>query len=143
MRRAILVFVCCLTVIFTGLILYGHSEAASGRGKSVSGNLLPKALKDLNIKDDFIPYAGKEAGVIKTVVGHVVVTRENMRQAYYAVEGDQLYEKDVLFTLKESRCRFKLHNEDTVTMGENARVGITAFADDRKTQEKRSAFDMA
>ena len=143
MRRAILVFVCCLTVIFTGLILYGPAEAASGRGKAVSGNLLPKELKDLNIQDDFIPYAGKEAGVIRTVVGHVVVTRENMRQAYYAVEGDRLYEKDVVFTLKESRCRFKLHNEDTVTLGESSRVGITALADDPKTQEKRSAFDMA
>ena len=143
MRRAILVFVCCLTVIFTGLILYGPAEAASGRGKAVSGNLLPKELKDLNIQDDFIPYAGKEAGVIRTVIGHVVVTRENMRQAYYAVEGDRLYEKDVVFTLKESRCRFKLHNEDTVTLGESSRVGITALADDPKTQEKRSAFDMA
>jgi hypothetical protein len=66
-----------------------------------------------------------------------------MRQAYYAVEGDRLYEKDVLFTLKESRCRFKLHNEDTVALGENARIGITASTDDRKTREKRSAFDMA
>jgi hypothetical protein len=143
MRRAVLIFVCCLTVLFTGLILYGHTEAASGRGKAVSGNLLPNELKNLSIKDDFIPYTGKEAGEIRTIVGHVVVARENMRQAYFAAAGDKLYEKDVVFTLKKSRCRFKLHNEDTVTLGENARVGITAFADDRKTKEKRSAFDMA
>jgi hypothetical protein len=143
MRRAVLVFVCCLTVLFTGLILYGHAEAASGRGKSVSGSLLPKELKDLDIKDDFIPSAGKEAGVIRTVIGHVVVTRENMRQAFYGVEGDRLYEKDVVFTLKKSRCRFKLHNEDTVDLGEDARIGITASADDRKTREKHSAFDVA
>jgi hypothetical protein len=143
MRRAVLVFVCCLTVLFTGLILHGHSEAASGRGKSVSSNLLPMELKNLNIKDDFIPYAGKEAGVIKTLIGHLVVTREDMRQAYFAAAGDKLYEKDVLFTLKKSQCRFKLHNEDTVSLGENAKIGITASSYDRKTQIKRSAFDMA
>lgn len=143
MRRAILVFVCCLTVIFTGLTLHDRAEAASGRGKSVSINLLPGELKNLDIRDDFIPYAGKEAGVIKTVTGHLVVTHENMHQAYYAVAGDLLYEKDILFTLKESRCRFKLHNEDTVDLGENARIGITASDDDRKTREKRSAFDIA
>jgi hypothetical protein len=66
-----------------------------------------------------------------------------MRQAYYAAPGDLLYEKDVLFTLKESRCRFKLHNEDTADMGENARIGITSSDDDRNTREKRSAFDIA
>ena len=133
---------CCLTVLFTGLILYGQAEAA-GRGKAVSSALLPRELKNISVKDDFIPSSGKEAGVIRTVVGHVVVARENMRQAYFAAAGDKLYEKDVLFTLKKSRCRFKLHNEDTVTLGENARLGITSFADDRKTQEKRSAFEMA
>jgi len=142
MRRAISIFMCCLTVLFTGLILYGQAEAA-GRGKAASSALLPKELKNISVKDDFIPSSGKEAGMIRTVIGHVVVARENLRQAYFAAAGDKLYEKDILFTLKKSRCRFKLHNEDTVTLGENARMGITAFADDRKTREKRSAFDMA
>ncbi len=143
MRRTVLVFLCSLTVMFTGLNLHDHTEAASNRGKSVSVNLLPGELKHLDIRDEFIPSSGKEAGVIKTIVGHLVVTRENMRQAYYAAAGDLLYEKDVLFTLQESRCRFKLHNEDTVDMGENAKIGITASDDDRKTREKRSAFDIA
>jgi len=142
MRRAVSIFVCCLFVLFTGLILYGQAEAA-GRGKAASSALLPKELKNISVKDDFIPSSGKEAGVLRTVVGHVVVARENMRQAYFAAAGDKLYEKDVLFTLKKSRCRFKLHNEDTVALGENARVGITASSYDRKTQIKRSAFDMA
>jgi len=142
MKRAISIVVCCLFVLFTGLILYGQAEAA-GRGKAVASHLLPKELKNISVRDDFIPSTGKEAGVIRTVIGHVVVARENLRQAYFAAAGDKLYEKDVLFTLKKSRCRFKLHNEDTVTIGENARMGITSFADDRKTQEKRSAFDMA
>ena len=142
MKRAISIFMCCLFVLFTGLILCGQAEAA-GRGKAASSALLPRELKNISVKDDFIPSSGKEAGVIRTVVGHVVVSRDNLRQAYFAAAGDKLYEKDVLFTLKKSRCRFKLHNEDTVTLGENARLGITSFADDRKSQEKRSAFDMA
>lgn len=143
MRRSILVVVCILAVFLIGLMTYGKSEAASGRGKAAPGNMVPKELMNLDIKDEFVPHAGKEAGVIQTVTGHVVVAHENMRQAYFAAAGDRLYEKDVVFTLKQSRCRFKMHHEDVVTMGENTRVGITSFTDNRETQEKRSSFDMA
>ena len=143
MRRSILVVVCILAVFLIGLMTYGKSEAASGRGKAAPGNMLPKELKNLDIKDEFVRYAGKEAGLIQTVTGHVVVAHENMRQAYFAAAGDRLYEKDVVFTLKQSRCRFKMHHEDVVTMGENTRIGITSYTDNRKTQEKRSSFDMA
>ena len=143
MRRSILVVVCILAVFLIGLMTYGKSEAASGRGKAAPGNMLPKELMTLDIKDEFVPHAGKEAGVIQTVSGHLVVAHENMRQAYFAAAGDSLYEKDVVFTLKQSRCRFKMHHEDVVTMGENTRVGITSFTDNRETQEKRSSFDMA
>ena len=143
MRRAILVVVCILAVFLIGLMTYGKSEAASGRGKAAPGNMLPKELMKLDIKDEFVLHAGKEAGVIQTVTGYVVVAHDNMRQGYFAAVGDRLYEKDVVFTLKQSRCRFKMHHEDVVTMGESTRVGITSFSDNRKTQEKRSSFDMA
>ncbi|MCX5856044.1 MAG: FecR family protein [Deltaproteobacteria bacterium] len=143
MRRSILVVVCILAVFLIGLTTYGKSEAASGRGKAAPGNMLPKELMNLDIKDEFVRYAGKEAGVIQTVTGHVVVAHENKRQAYFAAAGDRLYEKDVVFTLKQSRCRFKMHHEDVVTMGENTRIGITSYTDNKKTQEKRSSFDMA
>ncbi|PKN04689.1 MAG: hypothetical protein CVU74_05620 [Deltaproteobacteria bacterium HGW-Deltaproteobacteria-9] len=142
MRRAFLVVVCILAVFLIGLTTYGKSEAA-GRGKAAPKNVLPKELMKLDIKDEFVPHAGKEAGVIQTVTGYVVVAHDNMRQGYFAAAGDRLYEKDVVFTLKQSRCRFKMHHEDVVTMGESTRVGITSFSDDKKTQEKRSAFDMA
>jgi hypothetical protein len=137
-----LVFVCCLAVVFTGLILSDHAEAAS-RGQGVTKDMLPQELLNITIKDAFIPRTGKEAGVIQTVVGHAVVVHEDMRQAYFAAPGDKLFEKDILFTLKKSRCRFRMHNEDVVTLGETTRLEITAFADDRTTQEKRSSFGMA
>jgi len=142
MRRSILAFVCGLAVVFTGMMFYGHAEAASGGG-NVTRDMLPKELMNIAIKDAFIPYAGKEAGAIKTVVGHAVVVHEDMRQAYFAAPGDKLYEKDILFTLKKSQCRFVMLNEDVATLGEATRMSITAFADDRQTQEKRSAFHMA
>jgi hypothetical protein len=142
MRRSILVFVCCLAVVFTGLILSDHAEAAS-RGQGVTKDMLPQELLNITIRDAFIPQSGKEAGVIQTVVGHAVVVHEDMRQAYFAAPGDKLFEKDILFTLKKSRCRFRMHNEDVVTLGETTRLEITAFADDRTTQEKRSSFGMA
>ena len=142
MRRSMLVFVCCLTAVFIGLILSGYAEAAPGRGRSAAKDLLPAALRNIDIKDDFVVGAGKEAGVIQTITGHAVVARQDLRQAYFAAVGDRLYEKDVLFTLKNSRCRFRMHNEDVVTLGEATRLGITAFVDDRNTQEKRSSFGM-
>jgi hypothetical protein len=142
MRRSMLVFVCCLAAVFTGLIISGLAEAAPVRGKSAAKELLPAALRNIDIKDDFIPGEGKDAGVIQTITGHAVVARQDLRQAYFAAVGDRLYEKDVLFTLKNSRCRFKMHNEDVVTLGESTRLTITAFADDRNTQEKRSSFGM-
>jgi hypothetical protein len=141
MRRNTFTLICCLAVVCFGLMIFSLSQAA-GRGKAVTSGMLPRELKNLNIRDDFVPHAGKAAGVIQTVVGHVVVAHENMRQTYFAAAGDRLYEKDTVFTLTKSRCRFKTNTEDVVTLGENARVGITAFADDRKTQEKRSAFNM-
>jgi hypothetical protein len=142
MRRSMLVFVCCLAAVFTGLILSGYAEAAPGRGRSAAKDLLPAALKNIDIKDDFVAGDGKEAGVIQAITGHAVVARQDLRQAYFAATGDRLYEKDVLFTLKDSRCRFRMHNEDVVTLGEATRLGITAFVDDRNTQEKRSSFGM-
>jgi hypothetical protein len=142
MRRSMLVFVCFLTAVFAGLILSGYAEAAPSRGKSVAKDLLPAAIRNIDIKDDFVPGAGKEAGVIQVITGHAVVARQDLRQAYFAAVGDRLYEKDVLFTLKDSRCRFRMHNEDVVTLGEATRLGITAFVDDRNTQEKRSSFGM-
>ncbi len=142
MRRAIFVFLCCLTVMFTGLILYGPAEAASGRGKSVSLDLLPGELKNLDIRDEFIPSSGKEAGVIQTIIGHMIVAREDLRTAYYAAPGDKLFERDVLFTLKGSKSRFKLIGEDIVTMGENTRMGIKSFQENAQKSAKSSVFTM-
>jgi hypothetical protein len=142
MRRAIFVLLCGLAVMLTGLTLYDPAEAASGRGKSVSINLLPGELKHLDIRDEFIPSSGKEAGIIQTIIGHMIVAREDLRTAYYAAPGDKLFERDVLFTLKGSKSRFKLIGEDVVTMGENTRMGIKSFQENTQKSAKSSVFTM-
>jgi hypothetical protein len=134
-------------IIFAFFILFCFFPpllaAKTLRGKVAPKDVLPAELRTLDVKDYYIGAAAPDVGVVQTVIGYVVVARGGLKQAYFAAAGDRLYEKDVVFTLKKSRCRFKLNNEDVATMGENTKVGITSFAYNRKKLEKRSAFDMA
>jgi hypothetical protein len=131
-----------LITVLTVFMLAAHAQAAP-RERDVKKDMLPKELLSMSIQNAFIPQSGKEAGVIQNVFGHAVVVLGDMRQAYFAAPQDKLYEKDNLFTLKQSRVRFRMYNEDVVTLGELTRLSITAFTDDPATQEKRSSFGMA
>ncbi|MDX9822698.1 MAG: FecR domain-containing protein, partial [Syntrophales bacterium] len=121
----------------------GDSFAAENRGHAAPANLLPKELKDIAVRDNFIPSTKKAAGVIQSVIAHVVVARGDLRQAYYAADGDRLFEQDVVFTLKDSKCRIKLLNDDIITMGDNSRLAVTEMTGDRKTPEKKSVLALA
>jgi hypothetical protein len=125
----------CACLIFTSPVL------AAGRGKAVSESLLPTELKKTEVADHYRAMGTKEAGVIQTIIGHVVVANEDLSRGYYAAAGDKILEKDVIFTLKDSRCRVRLNGEDIITMGENARVGVKSFSTDGKT--KKSILSMA
>ena len=135
-----------LIVVLTLLLLCGWGAsvglAAENRGHAAPANLIPKELKDVSVKDTFIPAATKEAGVIQTVQAYVVVARGDLSQAYFAANGDKLYEQDVIFTLKDSRCRIKLLNDDVVTIGDNSRLAVKEVAGNRETPEKKSVMSL-
>jgi len=81
-------------------------------------------------------------GKIKSVVGHVVVFQEDRRYAYYAAPGGRIFERDVVYTLKGSRCRVQLDTSDVATMGENTRLMIKTYLDNRQTKVKSTTFAM-
>ncbi len=117
--------------------------AAESRGHAVPASLLPRELKNVDVKDHFVPAGTKAVGVIQSVIAHVVVARRDLGQAYYAADGDRLFEQDVVFTLKDSKCRIKLANDDIITVGDNSRLAVNEMTGDRKTPEKKSVLELA
>jgi len=123
------------------LIAAAPGWAAPARSKAPA-NLLPAELKGEDVKDYYIGPGARDAGMIQTVIGYVVVAREGTNQAYYAAPGDRLFEKDIVFTLKGSRCRFQMNGHDVVTMGENTRLGIKTAEENRQARTKTTLFSM-
>jgi hypothetical protein len=121
----------------------GVSLAAENRGQGAPADALPKDLKNVSVKDYFLPGKTKEAGVVQTAMGHVVVARGNLSQAYFAINGDKLYEQDIVFTLKASKCRIKLLNNDVITLGANTRITVKEVSGDKNASEKKTNLSMA
>ena len=139
-KRPIILIVAIAALVCLGTA--GVSPAAENRGNSAPANAFPKELKGVGVKDYFLPGKTKEAGIVQTVMSHVVVARGDLRQAYFAANGDKLYEGDVIFTLKGSRCRIKLHNNDVVTIAENSRLAIKQVFGKEDPQGKKSSLSM-
>ena len=131
-----------LITVISLFVFAGNVFAAQDRGKGVSKSMLPKELKNITINNNFPDSKEKEAAVIQTIEGTVVVERPEAKQAYFAASGDKLFEKDVIYTLKKSRCKFQLSTEDTVSQGENTRLSIKEFSDNRENKSKSSLFGM-
>jgi hypothetical protein len=104
--------------------------------------MLPRELKNITIDKNFLDSKDKEVAAIKSIEGTVVVERPETKQAYFAANGDKLFEKDIIYTLKKSRCKFQLTTEDTVSQGENTRINIKDFSDNRENKSKSSVFGM-
>ncbi|MFA5183790.1 MAG: FecR family protein [Syntrophales bacterium] len=121
----------------------GAVLAADNRGRSAPADALPKELKNVSVKDYFLPGKTKEAGIIQTAMGHVVVARGDLRQAYFAINGDKLYEQDVVFTLKASKCRIKLLNNDIITLGDRTRITVKEVSVAKGATEKKTNLSMA
>jgi hypothetical protein len=132
----------CFAVTFI-LIFSGNALAAKDRGNAVSKNLLPKELKNATLYDYFLESNEKEVAEIQAKEGNVIVAKPDLKRAYFAASGDKLFAKDVIFTLKKSRCKFKLITEDVVSMGAQAKLNIKEVVDDRENQSKSSLFGMA
>ncbi len=82
------------------------------------------------------------AGSIQYATGHVVVLHTDTNRAYFAVAGDTVYQQDVFYTLKDSRCRIKFSTEDIITMGENGKVVADEIVDDQVAKKKSSIISM-
>jgi len=131
-----------LAVFSVAFLIVFAVAAAENRGNAAPRSLLPDDLRGVAIADSFLASEGKEAGVIQGVAGSVIVRRTGPNQAYYAAPGDTLYEKDTIYTVKDSRCKFKLLSGDQVTMGEKTKIAIRGFLLDRAKKTKSSAFQM-
>ena len=143
MKRYISLVLIASAFLFFGLqTSFSQAAAAADRGKAAPREALPEDLKDLDVKDYYIDSDTQHAGIIQTVIGHVVVLHEDSGQAFFAAAGDAIFKHDAIFTLQNSRSRIKFSTEDVITMGENARLGLEEYIDNRLKKKKTSIFNM-
>lgn len=143
MKRYVFSVLLALTFIFTGLqAVFLPADAAAFRGNAAPPEALPAELKDLDVQDDFVDSGAQRAGFLQTVIGHVVVLHEDSKEAFFAARGDAIFKHDTIFTLKGSRSRIKFSTEDVITMGENAKLGLEEYIDNRSEKNKKSIFNM-
>lgn len=135
----LLVLICLLVMVQPAS---AQTAATKNRGNAVPREALPQELQDLEINDGYIAIAAAPAAYIRTIIGHVVVLHADRGQAFFAAVGDAIFEHDVIFTLADSRCRLKFTTKDVVTMGDNARLGLEEYIDNRKLKKKTSIFSM-
>ncbi len=143
MKRYIFVAIAAITLLFFGFQPAFCQTDTDPRGNAAPSEAFPEDLKNLDVKDYFIALEAEPVGLIQTVTGHVVVLHEKTNEAYFAVQGDVVFQHDALFTLEESRCRVRFISEDVITMGEDARIDIEELVDDYELQKKKSNFSMA
>ncbi len=131
-----------LLLCAAAVLFFPAGTAAQEKGDGVAPAGLSEELQGMRISDVFIPLLAESVGTIQSLKGRLVVRHGDTARAYYAAPGNQLYENDSLFTLKDSRCRVKFITDDIITMGANSRIRVDQLADDRSAWEKRSVFSM-
>nr|CBX31016.1 hypothetical protein N47_E45280 [uncultured Desulfobacterium sp.] len=99
-------------------------------------------MKSLQVKDYFIKADGLPVGTIRKSSGHVVVVHGDTGKACYVMTGDAVYQQDVFYTLKDSRCRIRFKTEDIITMGENGKIVVEEVSEDNALKEKKSVISM-
>lgn len=136
-------FISLITVLFLlGWVSLSVADTGIPRGKSAAPDVLPDELKSVKIDDYFVESKRSPVGSIQNVTGHVVVVHKDTNRAYFAATGDAVYQQDVFYTLKDSRCRIKFSTEDIITMGENSKVVADEIVDDRVSKKKSSVISM-
>jgi len=131
-----------LMVVVVLLLTLPQAGAASSRGLAAPNEALPAELKGVPIQDSYTGGGVNAVGEIQSVAGHVVVFREDKQYAYFAAPKDKLFEGDVIYTLKSSRCRFQLYSSDTATLSDNTRILIKTYINNRSTGVKSTSFVM-
>jgi hypothetical protein len=144
MKRDILydLFRNILMVVIILLLTIPAAGAAPNRGLASPNEAMPAELKGVAVQDYYTGSGANAVGEIQSVVGHVVVFREDKQYAYFAAPKDKLFERDVIYTLNASRCRFQLFSSDTATMSENTRILIKTYINNRSTGIKSTSFVM-
>ena len=117
-------------------------EVKPSRGTPPVTGPLPEALRGLVIKDYFVPSTEKRAGVIRAMLGHVVVVHRATNEAYFGRTGDTIYENDAIYTLDDSRCRIYFFDDDLVSMAANTQFALDQYEDKREEKRKLSFFSM-
>ena len=103
---------------------------------------LPPELDGMTIKESFVPMDAEVIGVVRSMQGRLIIRHGRGFTAYFAAPGDRLYEHDILYTLKGGRTRIRLKSADVITLGDNSRVSLDEFKDNRQTRKKRSVFSV-
>ncbi|NQU03599.1 MAG: FecR domain-containing protein, partial [Syntrophaceae bacterium] len=143
MKRHFLILLFTLSVFFcVSQILSPQSGHALERGAGITEEALPDTLKEVEIKKSFIGSKAREVGSIQTLTGSAIVAHGDLAEAYFALPGDKIYEKDRIFTLSNTRCRLKFIDENVITMGANAEIGVEEIVADLGLGEKKSLFSM-
>jgi hypothetical protein len=130
----------CMVVVLSLLTPY-PLPAGSDRGNAVPASRLPRQLRQLPVADHHIDAGSAPVGVVRTVIGTLVVQQGDGR-AYFAAPGDRIYAKDQFITLDNSRCRIRFSTEDVITLAQNTRIRVDDLLDDRSGKKKRSLINM-
>jgi hypothetical protein len=142
MKKRKLVIIFSIAILFTLTLAAPHVLSQVKRGAAVPIDQVPEKLKKLDIKDYFIASDFKGVGIIHALRGTIVVLHKATGKAYFGMEGDYIYENDVLETLAKSRCRLRLFNEDVISMAPDSNLAVDEVTFSRKKREKRSFFSM-
>lgn len=130
------------SAIFISLLLF-FTFLSLAQGKDAVSRL-PEELQGFKISDQFIKSPLKEVGSIKTIKGkgRFVVLRRTDQRAYYAKEGDPVYENDALYTLTDCRSRILFKDNNVVFMAPDSHLDIDEVYDSIIEGKKRSRFGM-
>ena len=129
-------------VTLISLLLF-FTFLSHAQGKNAASRL-PEELQSFKISDQFIKSPSKEVGSIKAIKGkgRLVVLRRTDQSAYYANEGDPVYENDALYTLTDCRSRILFKDKNVVVMAPDSHLDIDEVYDSLFEGKKRSRFGM-
>jgi hypothetical protein len=106
---------------------------------------LPAELEDVLLRDGFFASKFKEAGTVSKITGkgRLIVVRRATREAFFAKEGNPVYENDALYTLTDCRCRITLKDKNAVTLAPDSHLDIDEVYASSVEGKRRSLLAMA
>jgi len=140
-RQSVCFFLVILLASLCFLPLLRGSVAAE-RVAALTPDALPEDMRDLQIQEQYVSSSFKQAGVIHSLEGFVVVLHRSTREAFLGTEGDPIHENDEFYTLPDSRCRLHFTNEDVVSLAPETRFSVDEYRSDEEKAEKTSFFSM-